>query len=150
MAKPYRIPDFKRMYPEASEEVIEVLKITERKMLYQEYDLKRERIVIDREKQLVKTIPSREDSYERLIESSFQFIEQKPGIEEQVIHVWEMEQLYNAIACLPREDQYLIYELYFEERIERDLAIELKLSQKGINKRKKRILKRLKELMKQC
>ena len=141
MAKPYRIPDFKRMYPEASEEVIEVLKITERKMLYQEYDLKRERIVIDREKQLVKTIPSREDSYERLIESSFQFIEQKPGIEEQ---------LYNAIACLPREDQYLIYELYFEERIERDLAIELKLSQKGINKRKKRILKRLKELMKQC
>ena len=48
MAKPYRIPDFKKMYPEASEEVIAVLKTTERKMQYQEYDLKNEQTVIDR------------------------------------------------------------------------------------------------------
>ena len=40
MAKPGRLPDFRKMYPEASEEVIEVLKETERKMQYQEYDLK--------------------------------------------------------------------------------------------------------------
>lgn len=36
MAKPYKIPDFKKMYPEASEEVIAVLRTTERKMQYQE------------------------------------------------------------------------------------------------------------------
>ena len=30
MAKPYKLPDFKKIYPEASEEVIAVLKITER------------------------------------------------------------------------------------------------------------------------
>ena len=42
MAKPYRIPDFRKMYPEASEEVIAVLRTTERKMQYQEYDLKSE------------------------------------------------------------------------------------------------------------
>lgn len=40
MAKPYKIPDFRKMYPEASEEVIAVLRTTERKMQYQEYDLK--------------------------------------------------------------------------------------------------------------
>ena len=44
MAKPGRLPDFRKMYPEASEEVIEVLKETERKMQYQEYDLKAEQI----------------------------------------------------------------------------------------------------------
>ena len=53
MAKPYRIPDFKKMYPEASEEVIAVLKTTERKMQYQEYDLKVEQTIIDEEKQTV-------------------------------------------------------------------------------------------------
>lgn len=36
MAKPYKIPDFKKLYPEASEEVIAVLRTTERKMQYQE------------------------------------------------------------------------------------------------------------------
>lgn len=38
MAKPYKIPDFRKMYPEASEEVISVLRTSERKMQYQEYD----------------------------------------------------------------------------------------------------------------
>lgn len=42
MAKAGRLPDFRKMYPEASEEIISVLKETERKMQYQEYDLKAE------------------------------------------------------------------------------------------------------------
>ena len=32
MAKPYRIPDYRKLYPEAGEEVIELLRTTERKM----------------------------------------------------------------------------------------------------------------------
>ena len=36
MAKPNRIPDYRKLYPEASEEVIAVLRTTERKMQYQE------------------------------------------------------------------------------------------------------------------
>ena len=31
MAKPYKIPDFRKMYPEASEEVIAVLRTSEKK-----------------------------------------------------------------------------------------------------------------------
>ena len=38
MAKPYKIPDFRKIYPNASEEVIAVLRKTERQMQYQEYD----------------------------------------------------------------------------------------------------------------
>ena len=49
MAKPYKIPDFRKMYPEASEEVIAVLRTTERKMQYQEYDLKRARNIVGSE-----------------------------------------------------------------------------------------------------
>lgn len=73
MAKPYKIPDFRKLYPEASEEVIAVLRMTERKMQYQEYDLKTERTVIDQKTQTVRIIPSREDSYERLLEQEVQF-----------------------------------------------------------------------------
>ncbi len=102
MAKPYRIPDFKKMYPEASEEVIAVLKTTERKMQYQEYDLKVEQTIIDEEKQTVTVIPSREDSYERLSESAVQFVEQAPGIEEQVINRIEIKQLHMAISVYLR------------------------------------------------
>lgn len=148
MAKPYRLPDFKKIYPEANEEVIAVLKTTERKMQYQEYDLKTEQTIIDKENQIVTVIQSREDSYERLLEASVQFTDQALGTEELVIQRLEVEQLHRAISCLPDDDRYLIYQLYFEERTERDLAKELQLSQKGINKRKNRILTLLRELMK--
>ena len=147
MAKPYRLPDFKKIYPEANEEVIAVLKTTERKMQYQEYDLKTEQTIIDKENQIVTVIQSREDSYERLLEASVQFTDQALGTEELVIQRLEVEQLHRAISCLPDDDRYLIYQLYFEERTERDLAKELQLSQKGINKRKNRILTLLRELM---
>lgn len=42
---------FRKMYPEASEEIISVLKETERKMQYQEYDLKAEQAVLDRKQE---------------------------------------------------------------------------------------------------
>ena len=73
MAKPYKIPDFRKMYPEASEEVIAVLRTSERKMQYQEYDLKRARNIVDPKTGEKMTIPSREDSYERLQEMAVQF-----------------------------------------------------------------------------
>ena len=147
MAKPYKIPNFKKLYPEAKDEIIAVLKISERKMQYQEYDLKNEQIVIDMEKQTVTVIPSREDSYERMKEADVQFRDEGPGPEEQAILRMEIEQLYRAILCLSEDDRYLIVQLYFEERTERCLAKELGCSQNAVNKRRQNILKRLRHLM---
>ncbi|MEQ3170104.1 sigma-70 family RNA polymerase sigma factor [Dysosmobacter welbionis] len=148
MAKPYRIPDFGKMYPEASEEVIAVLRTTERKMQYQEYDLKTEHTVVDQESQSVCVIPSREDSYERLLEQNMQFPEDADSVEDIAIRSLQVEQLHRAIALLSDDDRTLIQQLFFECRTERDLATEYSLSQKGINKRKQRILEQLRELMK--
>lgn len=67
-SKAYRIPDYKKLYPDASEEVIAVLRSTERKMQYQEYDLKREQTIVNRNDRTGTVIPGREDSYERLLE----------------------------------------------------------------------------------
>ncbi len=104
MAKPGKLPDFRKMYPEASEEVIEVLRETERKMQYQEYDLKAERIIMDQETQEIRVIPSREDSYERLIEKEVLFLAEGEGIEEQVIQKLQHEMLYKALSSLSEEE----------------------------------------------
>ena len=147
MAKPGRLPDFRKMYPEASEEVIEVLKETERKMQYQEYDLKAEQTIIDQEAQELRMIPSREDSYERLLDMSVQFGGENPSTEEQVLKRMESEQLHRALSFLSDEEQYLIQQIYFNERTERDLAEEQGCSQNAVNKRKQRILNKLRRFL---
>ncbi|MCQ5144534.1 RNA polymerase sigma factor [Enterocloster bolteae] len=147
MAKPYRIPDFKKMYPEASEEVIAVLRTTERKMQYQEYDLKVEQTIVDQEEQTVTVIPSREDSYERLMEQGTLFVEDGSSVEEVAIQNIQSQQLHKALSMLSEDERILMKQIFFEGRTERDLAAEYQISQKGINKRRQRILERLRELL---
>ena len=53
MSKKCIMPDFRKMYPDASEEVIAVLRQTERKMQYQEYDLKSEHIRVNQRNKAV-------------------------------------------------------------------------------------------------
>ena len=147
MAYPYKIPDFKKIYPNTNKEVLDVLKVTERKTQYQEYDLKTEKFIVDSENNKVTVIPSREDSYERLLDIGVQFEEKAPGVEEQMLRRMEAEQLHKMLSFLSADEQYLIQEIYFHERTERDFAKELGYSQNAVNKRKKRILDKLRRLM---
>ena len=135
------------MYPEASEEVIEVLRETERKMQYQEYDLKAERIIMDQETQEIRVIPSREDSYERLIEKEVPFLAEGEGIEEQVIQKLQHEMLHKALSSLSEEEEKLIHLLFFEERTEREVAKSMGIYHNAIHKQKKRILRKLKNIL---
>lgn len=92
-------------------------------------------------------IPSREDSYERLLDMAVQFAEKMPSTEEQVLQRMEAEQLHKALSLLTDDERYLIQQIYFEERTERGLAKELKCSQNAVNKRKQRILDKLRHFM---
>lgn len=147
MAKPGRLPDFRKMYPEASKEVIEVLKETERKMQYQEYDLKAEQTIINQEAQQIQVIPSREDSYERLLEEHNLPADEQTDIETIVLSKMMRQQLHEAIRSLQEEERYLIIQLFYAERSERELAAELGLSQKAINKRRHKILEKMKKFL---
>lgn len=148
MAKPGKIPDFRKMYPEASEEVIAFLRETERKMQYQEYDRKAERVVINQEERSIRVIPSMEDSYERLLDEKGSFQAEQPDVETVVLNKIIYGQLYQALQLLPEQDRYLIVQIFFFDRTERDLALELNLSQKAINKRKHKILEHLRKIIK--
>lgn len=148
MAKPYRIPDYRKMYPEASEEVIAVLKITERKMQYQEYDLKAEQTIVDQDGQIVTVIPSREDSYERLLEQDAQFAEDADSVEETAIRNIQFQQLHKALLLLSDDERILIEQLYFEGRTERELAQSMGLYRNAVHVRKLAVLKKLKTFLK--
>lgn len=148
MAKPYLIPNFKKMYPEASDEIIAVLRTTERKMQYQEYDLKMEQTIVDQTELTVEIIPSREDSYERLLDMDMQFRDESASAEDLAIRNFQAQQLHKALSVLSEDERYLIDQLYFQEKTERELAAQLGVSQNAINKRRQRILERLRGLLK--
>ena len=147
VAKPYKIPYFEKMYPDASKEVIHVLKTTERKMQYQEYDLKREKCIVDAKNNKVTVIPSREDSYERLIELDIQFLDDGENVEDQVFQKIQSEMIHKALSFLSDEEEKLIRLLFFEERTEREVAELMGIYHNAVHKRKKRILRKLKNIL---
>lgn len=143
-AKSGRIPNFRKMYPEASDEIIEILKRSERKMQYQEFDLKREHTMIDQETQTVWIIPSQEDSYERLLELSVSFAADQPSTEDIAIQNILLKQLEDALHLLAPDEMDLIEQLYFREYSEREVAENYEVSQNTIHRRKHQILRKLK------
>ena len=88
---------------------------TERKMQYQEYDLKAEQTIINQEAQQIQVIPSREDSYERLLEEHNLPADEQTDIETIVLSKMMRQQLHEAIRSLQEEERYLIIQLFYAE-----------------------------------
>ncbi len=147
MAKAYRIPDYKKMYPDAGEEVISLLKTTERKMQYQEYDLKTEQTVISQKDQTITTIPSREDSLERLADQEVQFAGEAESVEETVLRKIQYAQLHKALSLLSDDERELIDRLFFQGQTEREAAADMGIYRNAIHKRKNHILGKLKNFL---
>lgn len=59
-----------------------------------------------------------------------------------------LQELRQCLAQLPLEEQNLIRALYFEELTEREYAKQINISQKAVNKRRHKILSKLRTLMK--
>ena len=92
-------------------------------------------------------IPSREDSFERLVEQSVQFREETLSLDEWIIRRLEIEQLHKALNVLSDDERYLIIQLYFEERTEREVAEELGVYHNAVHKQKIRILAKLRKIL---
>ena len=68
-------------------------------------------------------------------------------VEEQVMHTIELEILRKALQSLKAEEQYIINALFLAERVitEEELARRLHVSQQAVNRKKIRILRKLKK-----
>ena len=103
-----------------------------------------EQFTCDQDTQTAKFAPSREDSYERLLRKNSQFAQPEPLLEDQVVlSVW----LENALATLSDTERYVICEIVLKQRTEREVSVELGVSQNTIHYRKCRALKRLKKFL---
>ena len=132
-------------YVEVTDEVYRAYMQGDRKMRYFENDLKTERFVLGKEGQVVQIIPSREDSLDRLVdENAQQFSDEQESVESVALHKLEVDRLHTALSLLTPEERALIQALFFDERKESELAVELGISQPAVYKRKMKILKKLK------
>ena len=147
MAKFRNRTNYREKYPDLSDEMIEVLEKSDRKMEYQQYDLKVEQCQIDDTKRTVTYIPSREDSYERLLEENRQFAAERESVEDAAVKAVMIEKMLNSLKLLTQEEQDLIEELFFTGKSERQVSAETGIPYMTIHDRKVKILGKLKKLL---
>lgn len=148
MAKRIKRINYRQKYPDLSDEIIEVLEKSDRKMEYQQYDMKVERYKIDYIKKEIIRVPSREDSFERLLEENRQFAAEIENVEEAAVKAVMIEKLLNSLKLLKWEEQNLIEELFFKNKSERKVSAETGIPYMTIHDRKIKILGKLKKLLK--
>lgn len=128
-----------------SEEVYRVYKHFERKEEYFTYDLKAEKF----SRKTASFLPSREDSYERLLEANQQFVIQEVSVQVQVEKLLDAEMVKKALSFLNPEEGELINLLFYQEKTEQEVGILLHISQQAVNKRKQAVLIKLRKLLKE-
>jgi len=132
-------------FVEVSYEVYSAYAKGDRKMRYFEKDIKTERMIIGQDGKVEKIIPSREDSLDRLMDDNAkQFANDRESVEDTVLQHISLEALHKAIALLNKDERELITALFFEGQTERNMAKNLGISQPAVQKRKNKILKKLK------
>ena len=139
MSKQYIMKNGKAV--EVSDEIYEILKKSDRRIKYVEHDLKETQYIIDQKKETVKEIPSREDSLDRLTSLGFDFADSTADFDVAVLRKIMLNQ---ALEKLSDEERYVITQLFYFGRTERELAEELGVSQYTVNRNKHKILKKLK------
>ena len=123
-----------------SEQVYRAYQHYERKEEYFSYDLKTEKF----QKETATFLPNREDSYERLLEKARQFAASGMSVEEQAVSSVWLEEL---LQCLSADERVILHKLYFEDKSERNVSIELGISKTALHHRKVKLLQKLKNFL---
>lgn len=136
-------------YIEVTNEVYIAYTKGQRKMKYFEKDLKVEHVFKDKNGNITGVIPSREDSLERLMnDNSIQFYDVSKSVECSAQINDDIENLHIAMQELTSEELNIIKMLFYDEMTERDTAKIRGISQAAVNKKKHRILRKLKKIIK--
>ena len=125
-----------------SEQVYRVYQHYERKEEYFSYDLKVEKF----QKETASFLPSREDSYERLLEQDKQFASPGKSVEQLAAEHLEAEQVRFCLSKLSEDERDLILLLFYQERTEQEVGNMLHISQQSVNKRKQTLLLKLRKI----
>ena len=147
MAKYQKITEYQAKFLDVSKGIIDVLEKNDRQMEYLQYDIKAERCRIDSTSGTVTYLPSREDSYERLLEGNKQFPSDDEDVDDAAIKAVMIEKMLTCLNHLSTEEQELITALFFKSKSEHQVSREASIPQRTIHDRKIKILEKLKKLM---
>jgi len=131
-----------------SKEVYQAYHKFARKERYFSEDLKQEQLLYDPERHIAILLPSREDSFERLVDSETQFADPnavKP--EEAAVKADLLERLTQAMHTLTDDELSLIQELFYLEKTEREASAALNMALTTLHDRKSVILRKLRKLL---
>ena len=117
---------------EVSKELYETYYKGQRKEKYFTHDLKQEHTKVDKETGEMIVIPSREDSYERLLEAEKQFAEEAENVEDVAVREVMLEKLNEALRTLTDEETAIIHALFYQEISEVELAKKIRNSQNNL------------------
>lgn len=102
---------------------------------------------MDKETGEMIVIPSREDSYERLLEAEKQFAEEAEDVEDVAVRAVMLEKLNEALHTLTDEETAIIHALFYQEISEVELAKKLGIARTTLQSRKYKILEKLRKLL---
>ncbi len=115
----------------------------QRRIRYLEINVKQERL----DKQHGCLLPSKEDSLDRLQGLGVEFSAQQLSIEDVVDNHLMKEKLYECLQQLSKDEQMLIFQLYFLGKTERQYAKEKSIHYMTIHSKKKLILGKLLKML---
>jgi len=134
-----------------TEEVYRFYYRSKRRERYFEHDIKIETALRDRRGNVVGYRPAKEDSLDRLMETGEDYADECESVEDAVIRAMMSDKLREVLKLLPESDRELINALFFsnggEGMTERDYAAHTGIAQKNVNKKKQRVLLKLKYLL---
>lgn len=119
-----------------SEEVYREYYRAEDKERYFMGRLKKGHTKVNPETKEIRYIPSRELSYEQLVEQDWQFAATGDSVEDRVVRADLIEKLRAVLHSLSTEEMALLEELFYLEKTEREVAGLYAVSQNTIHYRK--------------
>lgn len=133
---------------EVSPEVHDLYIKSGRKNRYFTDDLKTEKVIVNQDKEMVTFIPSREDSFDRLMdENKVQFVDESEDVEDKALKNLMIEKLLKLLKELDSDEWGIIDAIYYKGKSEREFSAETGIPQKTVNYRKRKILAKLRKLL---
>lgn len=74
-------------------------------------------------------------------------VDKNTDVQKMVEDKLSLESLHAALDLLTEDELYIIDELYFKEKTEREVAETVSISQKNVNKKKNKILQKIKKFL---
>ncbi|NLZ45801.1 MAG: sigma-70 family RNA polymerase sigma factor [Clostridiales bacterium] len=130
---------------EVNKEIYDTYYQSKRKERYFSKDLKVENMKLSEDGEKITFIPSREDSLDRLMEKDMQFSDDSVDVEEMATKAIMIEKVKESLKLLTSDELELIIALFYEGKSEVQYSKDKEISQQAINKRKKKVLCKLKK-----